>query len=193
MQVDTALLYRSTEGKTASLRELAIGLLGSEQEQPHDSVSDAQIAYRCAELALTLAGPLPVVDKFAKSFGAKGRHKGGAKGSRRPRDPGPDPATSLLVHRLPPGTTAASVESLFVDAAAIKPHAVTDVEFGLRAGGPTGRCHVTFRSAVHCGLAFESLQGHPEEDPSGKVAKRVWLEAPKPGARRPHIKVRKML
>ena len=45
--VDTALLYRSNEGATASLRELAVALLGSEQEHPHDSVSDAQIAYRC--------------------------------------------------------------------------------------------------------------------------------------------------
>jgi RNA exonuclease 1 len=41
--VDTALIYRSSEGRTCSLRELAVALLGSEQESPHDSISDAQI------------------------------------------------------------------------------------------------------------------------------------------------------
>jgi hypothetical protein len=33
------------------------------------------------------------------------------------------------------------------------------------------------------------MDGKPEEDPTGKEAKRVWLEAPKKGARRTHIKV----
>ena len=41
--VDTALVYRSHDGRTCSLRELAISLLGAEQENPHDSISDARI------------------------------------------------------------------------------------------------------------------------------------------------------
>ena len=157
-------------------------------------MSDARIAYRCAELALTLEGPLPRVEKFAKHL-RKGSHQNGSKGTdrhKKKRDQGPDPNLSLLVHRLPPGTTSDSIMGLILDAAEIKPAAVTDVAFGT-AAGPTGRCHVTFRTAVHCGLAFDSLQGHIEEDPSGKMAKRVWLEAPKERARRPHIKVRKMI
>ena len=157
-------------------------------------MSDAQIAYRCAELALTLEGPLPRVEKFAKHLRqghGSHRHQGNNKKKKLKRGPGPDPTLSLLVHRLPPGTTSDSIVGLILDAAEIKPAAVTEVVFGA-AAGPTGRCHVTFRTAVHCGLAFDSLQGHIEEDPSGKMAKRVWLEAPKEGARRPHIKVRKM-
>ena len=148
-------------------------------------------AYRCAELALTLDGPLPLVDKFSPAKRARlGKQGlGGPRGAKRQK--GPDPATSLLVHRLPPATDAAGVMALFVEASGIKPEAVTAVEFGASV---TGRCHVTFRTAAHCGLAFDGLAGQPEEDPAGFDAKRVWLEtaSTKPGARRPHIKIRKM-
>ena len=149
-------------------------------------------AYRCAELALTLDGPLPLVDKFSASkrasLGLGGKHSG--KHAKKSRG-GPDPATSLLVHRLPPGTDAGAVAALFTDAAGIKPDAVTPVEFGASV---TGRCHVTFPTLAHCGLAFDGLNGQSEEDPMGLMAKRVWLEtqSTKPGSRRPHIKVRKM-
>lgn len=44
---------------------------------------------------------------------------------------------------------------------------------------------------MHCDLAFATMKGQEEEDPTGLPAKRVWLEtlSDKPGARRPHIKV----
>mmetsp|Transcript_34236 Transcript_34236/g.69993 ORF Transcript_34236/g.69993 Transcript_34236/m.69993 type:complete len:739 (-) Transcript_34236:108-2324(-) len=189
--VDTALLYRSTEGKTCSLRELAVSLLGSEQDNPHDSISDAQIAYRCAELALTMQGPLPTVDKFSKA--KRGREKYGGNAVRKQhKGSGVDAAVTLLVHRLPPGSCKETVESLFVDAAEIKPAKVTIVEFSGDGKGPTGRCLVSFKTKIHCDLAFETMNGKLEEDPTGNDAKRVYLEANKEGARRVHIKIRKM-
>lgn len=106
-----------------------------------------------------MTGPLPTVDKFAK--GRKGQGHGG-KGQRRASH---EPGTTLLVHRLPPGTTAATVTALFVDSAEIKPATVSEVTQtvlspstcpinptrGLQVefnGAVTGRCHVTFRSQV---------------------------------------------
>jgi hypothetical protein len=47
---------------------------------------------------------------------------------------------------------------MFVEGAEIKPLSVSAVEFGA-AGNPTGKCYVSFRSAVHCDLAFTSIAG----------------------------------
>jgi RNA exonuclease 1 len=201
--VDTAILYRSPTDTTCSLRELAVALLGSNQENPHDSISDAQIAYRCAAYALTCDGPLPLVEKFSKTYRSTlhrnmMKNKYGNEGRNNNRKMknkagGRDLEVTLLVHRLPPATTSETVESMFVDGAEIKPVSVGDVEFG-SGSGPTGKCYVSFRSKVHCDLAFQSITGRDEEDPTGMPAKRVWLETPsdKPGSRKPHIKLRKL-
>ena len=194
--VDTALLYRASNGSTASLRELAVGLLGSEQESPHDSVSDARIAYQCAEYAVVggaLEGkPLPTVDK-----GISGKHGHGTRHngkSRKERPSGAENAAStLLVHRLPPDCDAALVAELFEAETSVKPAKVSNPEYG-GTGGATGRCFATFTSPGHCDLAFQSMPGRDEDDPTALPAKRVWLQkqSTKPGSRRVHIKIRKM-
>jgi hypothetical protein len=116
--IDTSIIYRSSSDTTCSLRELAVALLGSDQENPHDSISDAQIAYKCAEYALTAVGPLPAVGKFSlkmrkqlKSDMFRKMHGGGQaeKRKRVVKYGGCDPKVSLLVHRLPPGTKSETV------------------------------------------------------------------------------------
>jgi hypothetical protein len=84
-------------------------------------------AYRCAELALTLEGPLPRVDKFSKA--KRAREKYGANKNqpnrKQRKEQSVDASSSLLVHRLPPGSTQQTVEAFFVEAAEIKPAKVT--------------------------------------------------------------------
>ena len=192
--VDTALLFRASNGSTASLRELAVGMLGSEQKRPHDSISDARIAYRCAELALALDGqPLPTVEKGNTN---KKRHSNGSlgKGSKRGGPSDADATATLLVHRLPPGCDGATVADLFEAETSVKPLKVTDPEYSGAGSGPTGRCFATFPTAGHCALAFASMPGKDEEDLTSLPAKRVWLgkQSDKPGARRVHIKIRRV-
>lgn len=53
------------------------------------------------------------------------------------------------------------VTAMFVEGAEIKPVSVSEVEFG-NANNPTGKCFVSFRSEIHCDLAFKSIQGNDE-------------------------------
>ena len=193
--VDTALLFRASNGATASLRELAVGLLKSEQERPHDSVSDARIAYRCAELALSLKKkPLPTVEKG--SAGRKNSHSNSSNSRSSPKKnamSSKDALATLLVHRLPPGCDETTVSALFEAETSVKPLKVTAPEYGAGAG-PTGRCFATFASSGHRDLAFSTIPGQDEADATELPAKRVWLgkQSKKPGARRVHIKIRKV-
>lgn len=108
-------------------------------------------ALQCAELALTLDGPLPSVDKFARNpKSTRGRVKAA----------GPDPATSLLVHRLPPGSTAETVRQLFVEATEINPATVTEVAQS-RTADPTST------------EKYQSDASHIRELPFAPIG-RIW-------------------
>ena len=65
----------------------------------------------------------------------------------------------------------------------IQPITVDPIEFS----GNTGKTLVTFKTARHCRLAFDTLEGTAEEDPSGRSQKKVYL---RDGG---HIKIRKMV
>jgi RNA exonuclease 1 len=165
---DSACLFAAADSETAqvALRDLAAHLLQTTMPEKHDSVNDARVAYQCLELYRTSQGQVAPI----------------------PRTPKPNnrciDASQLFLHRIPKNVCDASqLSQMFLSHTHIQPVSVDDLIF---ADGTSGKTHVTFSSARHCNLAFDSIEGNGEVDPSGRLQKKVYLR------NGDYIRVRKM-
>jgi hypothetical protein len=94
-------------------------------------------------------------------------------------------AMQLFVHRIPRKVEPDHLMKMFLAHSSIEPESVQDVDFP-NPSNPMGKTIVTFRSQAHANLAFETLAGKSEADPSGRLQKKVFM---KTGS---YIRVRKM-
>merc|ERR1712150_95037 len=88
----------------------------------------------------------------------------------------------LFVHRIPKKCKTQNITSMFLKHTSVEPLSVNDIEFS----GETGKTYVSFRSARHANLAFETLEGQPDQDKSGRLQKKVYLRTGD------YVRVRKM-
>jgi hypothetical protein len=135
----------------------------------HDSVNDALVAVECLRHYLDQDGKVDPVERTARR---KSTADGGGGGCQ------------LFVHRIPPACQATHVEQMFLEHTSIQPAKVDPIEF---ASGATGKTMVHFRSTCHANLAFDTLKGKPDTDPTMRLQKKVFL---KTGG---YIRVRKMV
>ena len=71
---------------------------------------------------------------------------------------------------------------MFLKHTSVEPIGVDEIEFT----GTTGKTHVTFRTARHANVAFDTLETNAEEDKSGRLQKKVYLR------NGDYVRVRKM-
>lgn len=171
---DSAHLFEcaSKPTSTVGLRDTVRTVLsGFDIPQKHDSVHDALMAKACLEHWLEKGGTVEKIQRTSGNNTAEMRDK-----SRE---------NQLFVHRIPKNVDQSHLSKMFLVHTSIQPESVEDVTFTSDTGA-VGKTHVNFKTAAHATLAFDSLEGASEKDPSGRLQKKVYL---KTGG---YIRVRKM-
>lgn len=137
-----------------SLKDLADQVLKVEMPKVHDSVNDCQMTVKCLEEGYIKKGCKPVTIKRTLK-----------KSSLMKR--------ALIVHRIPKSCTTNDIDQMFVTLSHVKPKEVSEITFK----GKQGRTDITFPSAKHANLAFESIESrHCALDKGGFMAKRIYLD-----------------
>lgn len=178
--VDSAFLYtvKDEERATPSLKDLAMSVMKKEMPDTHDSVNDARTSLLCMEYYIQNGG---VVDPIVRSFPTRGEQRR----KRLSSGGSGDMTKQLLVHRIPKVCEAKHLTAMLISHASIKPKSVSEIEFS--GSSDTGKAYLTFASAAHTELAFESLAGEAKPDKGGKLQKRVYLREGD------YVQVRKMV
>jgi len=165
---DSSFLYfaKGTTTSQVSLKDLVQNIFQKPMPETHDSVNDARKALECYLHWVERDGNVEEIER-----------------TQRRTATNPLASSQLFVHRIPKVCKPENLSSMIVKHTDIQPITVDPIEFT----GTFGRTLVTFKSGRHCRLAFETLEGTAEEDPSGRSQKKVYL---RDGG---HIKVRKMV
>ncbi|KAL3906821.1 MAG: hypothetical protein SGILL_009121 [Bacillariaceae sp.] len=163
---DSSYLYEASDSTSASvsLKDIVKKVLNSEMPKTHDSVNDARKALECVLYWVDRDGKVEAVERTPKfSSNANGNQ--------------------LFVHRVPKQCKKEHMFSMFLNHTTIQPIEVEDIAFP----GNTGKTHVTFKSAAHADLAFDSIDGKAEEELSGRLQKKVYLR------NGDYVRIRKMV
>jgi hypothetical protein len=131
--------------------------------EKHDSVNDARTSWLCLEHYLKCNGKVEPIERSARTV----RHTYGLQ---------------LFVHRIPKSCDETHLTQMFLAYTSIQPEKVDDIEYN----GDNGKTIVTFRSTAHANIAFDTIEGKSDADPSGRLQKKVFLKS---GS---YIRVRKM-
>lgn len=147
------------------MRDVYEFIFGTQLPETHDSVEDARAALKTA-LYLILHGPAPPVPRRGKAPAAI------------------NPAC-LLVHRIPEGLTDQQIGQMIVAHTHVIPTEVAPITFtsSTNAGSTdkpnkavVGKSTVTFASATHANLAFDSISGPIRPDKQNHAQKRVYMK-----------------
>lgn len=160
--VDTSYLYAVIDepGQSPSMRDVSEFILGEDMTAIHDSVRDAEAAYKAAKHLLTL-GPITKAPEVPRSQNS----------STKP------PANSLLVHRIPQGCDEEGIKQMMLSLTAIVPSQVLPLQWvGTDAATQSGKTYVVFPSKEHADFAFEALPGPNRPDKSNRAQKRAYLK-----------------
>ena len=158
--VDSAFLFKSKGSETASvsLKDLSINVLKRAMPTVHDSVNDARVALLCLEHYREKNGQVEAIERTLSK-----KEKPGKSMTYY--------ASRLFVHRIPKTVTDVHLSKMLLVHTDIQPTEVEPLEFG----GSHGKTHAIFRSPQHATVAFDTLQGKAEPDPSGRLQKKVFL------------------
>lgn len=159
---DTSFLFRAKDSSHAivSLKDTVRAVLKTDMPDTHDSVNDARKTLECILHWIRKDGDVTLVERTSN-------YKG----------------NQLFVHRIPKQCQAEDLASMFLKHTTIHPMEVDGIVFN----GNTGKTHVTFKSAAHADLAFDSIDGNAETDLSGRMQKKVYLR------NGDYVRVRKMV
>lgn len=166
---DSSFLFHAKDSTTAtvSLKDAVKSVMGLDMPETHDSVNDARKALECVLHWREKDGQVELVERTPKNHPFQHQRT----------------AHQLFVHRIPKVCKAEHLSKMFQKNTSIEPTAVDEVVFA----GETGKAHVSFKSARHANLAFDSLDGNADEDKSGRLQKKVYLR------NGDYVRVRKML
>eukprot|EP00903_Cladosiphon_okamuranus_P005818 g5761.t1 len=180
--VDTSFLFEGSDKKfsTPSLKDVVRAALGRDiQHGCHDSVTDAKSTLEAARYALDNTGaPLPAVAR-TKKLGRRsvdGRHRKKARGlvdedDEEERAAKEDKeARSLMVHRLPAGTTQEQLLKVMQKKTKVVAVEVQPIDFA----GATGKTKVVYATKAQADIAFNGIHGNAMEDTSGRLQKRIY-------------------
>jgi len=158
---DSSFLFFAKDSTTSSvsLKDLVASIFKVEMPDTHDSVNDARKALQCVRHWVEKDGDVETIERTAK-------HKG----------------NQLFVHRIPKQCQTHHLTNMFLKHTSVEPLSVDDFEYA----ADMGKTHVTFRSARHASLAFDTLEGTAEPDKSGRLQKKVFLR------NGDYVRVRKM-
>ena len=170
--VDSALLFKVVGSETASvsLRDLALKVLKKEMPDTHCSVNDARTALLCLEQYLEKDGKVEPIERTQSKKGDQNAKTFSYY------------ASQLFVHRIPKNVDESHLTKMFLTYTGVNPSEVEPIQFS----ESQGKTHVNFQSPGHATLAFETLDGKAEPDPSGRLQKKVFLRN---GS---YIRIRKM-
>jgi RNA exonuclease 1 len=159
---DSSFLFFAKDSTTSSvsLKDLVASIFKIEMPDTHDSVNDARKALECVLHWVERDGDVDSIERTAKHNGHQ-----------------------LFVHRIPKQCKIHHLTGMFVKHTSIEPSSVDEIEFS----GEAGKTHVTFRSARHASLAFDTLEGTADSDASGRLQKKVYLR------NGDYVRVRKMI
>jgi len=163
---DSSFLFRANESPNAppSLKDTVMTMFKKEMPQTHDSVNDSRKALECVLHWVENDGKVDLVE-------------------RSPKYPNQKQGSQLFVHRIPKVCKAEHLSNMFLKHTSIQPTDVEEIQFS----GNTGKTHVNFKSMRHANLVFETLDGNPEEEKSGRLQKKVYLR------NGDYVRVRKMI
>lgn len=164
--VDSACLFEAADSPRAavSLKDLSLAILKKPMPNKHDSVNDARVTLACLEHYREKEGKVEPIQRSAKDLKDKC-------------------AKQLFIHRIPKNLTDTHLAQMFTLFTDIQPSEVESIDFGSNGNGKTT---VNFRSERHANLAFDTLEGKPETEASGRLQKKVYLRDGN------YIRVRKM-
>lgn len=169
--VDTAYLFSTVDpnapnGDTIpSLRMLADQVLQLKTPvKLHDSVEDSRISCYAAAYHLLHGGQFPTMHR--------GKSSDRGAGARTVQD-----ETTLLVHHIPSFCAEEHIERMFLSFTSVAPTKVNPISRTVDAADESqGKTLVTFLSAKHAELAFDTLQGAIKPDKQNRPQKRVFLK-----------------
>jgi hypothetical protein len=152
--IDTSYIFQLTNEPNSipSLRDISESYLGTKLNVIHDSVQDAQAAMMIVNKVF--------VNGLPQSIG---------RGV-------PQEQCNLLVHRIPANCTTENISQLFITNTFIVPTKVHPIITNTQDNAAAGKSTVTFESAKHADLAFETLAGPNRPDKSNRPQKRVYLK-----------------
>jgi DNA polymerase III epsilon subunit-like protein len=162
--VDSAFLFKYKEQNahmTTSLANLAIGVLGKEMPDTHDSVNDARTSLLVLEEYVKNDGKVDPVAWIKKKRPGGGRE---AKCS-----------CEVFVHRIPRKCKEEHLAAMFLSHTYIQPKDVPIIDFRDQEGQHRGRCPVQFQSPQHASLAYETLETEEFIDRFNMPQKKVFL------------------
>ena len=159
---DSSFLFQAKDNaiSSVSLKDLVKTLFHKDMPETHDSVNDARKALECVQYWVEKDGDVPAIERTFRNKG-----------------------NQLFVHRIPKQCRPQHLEKMFLKNTSIAPTEVDDIEFL----SETGKTHVSFKSVRHASLAFDTLEGIPEPDKSGRLQKKVYLRTGD------YVRVRKMV
>lgn len=152
--IDTAYLYKISNESSSlpSVRDVSEQVLGVKLLDIHDSVQDARASLYAAIFALQHE-TLPTITRSVKNSSSNSD-------------------TSLLMHRIPESCTIEHIREMLLATTHILPVSFTPIEFN----NSTGKTTITFQSARHMELVFDSVPGPNRPDKSSKAQKRIYLK-----------------
>lgn len=158
--VDTAYLYAidGEAGAAASVRDISDQVLDIRLLDVHDSVQDARAALQAAAyILMNKTAPLIV------------------------RSAGAVRLSELFVHRIPEYCTEEHLHYMVINYTQVVPIKIAAITKGYADGGKDtkesfGKTTISFSSAEHCNLAFESIAGPNRPDKNMRGQKRVYLK-----------------
>lgn len=162
---DSSFLFHAKDSPanaTPSLKDTVMTLFKKEMPETHDSVNDSIKALECVLHWIKNDGKVELVQRSLK-FQKQGHQ--------------------LFVHRIPKICKPDHLTNMFLKQTDIQPSQVEEIQFS----GNLGKTHINFKSARHANLVFDTLEGNPEEEKSGRLQKKVYLR------NGDYIRVRKMV
>jgi RNA exonuclease 1 len=165
---DSSFLFHAKDSTSAtvSLKDAVKSVMGVDMPHTHDSVNDARKALEVVLHWKDKKGKVELVQRTPK---------------KHPHDK--NRGNQLFVHRIPKVCKAEHLSNMFQKNTSIEPTEVEEIVFS----GDHGKTQVSFKTAGHANLAFDSLDGKAEEDKSGKLQKKVFLR------NGDYVRVRKMV
>lgn len=160
--MDTSYLYSVLDepGQSPSMRDVSEFVLGEDMTAIHDSVRDAEAAYKAARHLLTL-GPNAQAPEVPRS----------PNSSTKP------PINSLLVHRIPQGCDEEAIKQMIVSLTAIVPSQIMPLQWISTDGtSQSAKTYVVFPTKEHADFAFDALPGPNRPDKSNRAQKRAYFK-----------------
>mmetsp|Transcript_61190 Transcript_61190/g.90803 ORF Transcript_61190/g.90803 Transcript_61190/m.90803 type:complete len:743 (+) Transcript_61190:166-2394(+) len=159
--VDSAFLFKYKEPHahmTPSLANLALGVLGREMPDTHDSVNDSRQSLYVLEEYVKNNGVVEPVQYFPK------KRYGNSRDAER--------ACEVFLHRIPHKCKEEHLTAMFLSHTYVQPKDVPIIDF---SRGDRGRCPVIFHTPQHALLAYETLETEEYVGNFGVRQKKVFL------------------